>query len=191
MVLVLILISMMMLECILLVLAALLLFSVYNFTVIHMFGVPVTLSESFYLFHSEQKGLGYLFTAMMACMVLLLMPAWLTISDAVGGWESNFTFLAFLAAGSIAFVGAAPAFRGCPLESKVHSISAKLAAFFALAWCLVVCWRIAYIVPITAAVVWGVAFATKTAKRCSGYWWEMCAFVATFAVVITECLLLW
>lgn len=191
MVLVLILISMMMLECILLVLAALLLFSVYNFTVIHIFGVPVTLSESFYLFQSEQKGLGYLFTAMMACMVLLLIPAWLTISDAVGGWESNFTFLAFLAAGSIAFVGAAPAFRGCPLESKVHSISAKLAAFFALAWCLVVCWRIAYIVPIACLISLVLAIVSKTAKKCFVYWLEMAAFLATFAVVITECLLLW
>ena len=177
-----------MIHYLILVLSAVLLFAVYNYAAIHIFGIPSSLSETFYLYQKEQAGLGYLFTAMMFCMVLLLLPAWLTISDAAGGWEKNFTFLAFLAAGSIAFVGAAPAFRGCVLESKVHGIAAKCAAAFSLIWCAVVCWRIAYIIPIAAAVVWATAFATKTAKSCSVYWWEMCAFVATFATIITGCI---
>lgn len=180
-----------MLDCFLLALAALLHFGFYNYTVIHLFGVPVSLSESFYLFQNEQRGLGYLFTAMMVCMALLLMPAWLTVSDAIGGWESNFTFLAFLAAGAISFVGVAPAFRSCQLESRVHSIAAKIAAFAAIAWCLVVCWRIAYIVPIACLISLVFALVTKTAKKCYVYWLEMAAFLATFATVITECLLLW
>lgn len=180
-----------MLDYFLLVLAALLIFGFYNYTVIHLFGVPVSLSESFYLFQNEQKGLGYLFTAMMICMALLLMPAWLTVSDAIGGWESNFTFLAFFAAGAIAFVGEAPAFRSCKLESRVHSIAAKIAAFAAIAWCLVVCWRIAYIVPIACLISLVFALLTKTAKKSCVYWLEMAAFLATFATVITECLLLW
>ncbi len=179
-----------MIHYLILVLSAVLLFAVYNYAAIHIFGIPSSLSETFYLYQKEEEGLGYLFTAMMFCMVLLLLPAWLTISDAVGGWEKNFTFLAFLDAGSIAFVGAAPAFRGCVLESKVHGIAAKCAAAFSLIWCAVVCWRIAYIIPIAAALVWATAFATKTAKSCSVYWWEMCAFVATFATIITASLIL-
>ena len=181
---------MIMIHYLILVLAAVAVFALYNRAVIARFGVPTSLSVSFYLLQDVQKGLGYVFTAMMACMVILLMPAWLSISDAIGGWERYLTFLAFFAAGSIALVGAAPAFRSCPLESKVHSIAAKCAAVFSLLWCGVVCWRIAYIVPVAVAVVWGVAFATKTAKRCSVYWWEMCAFVATFATIITECIML-
>ena len=179
-----------MIHYLILVLAAVAVFALYNRAIIARFGVPTSLSVSFYLLQDVQKGLGYLFTAMMACMVLLLMPAWLSISDAVGGWERYFTFLAFLAAGSIAFVGAAPAFRSCTMESKVHSIAAKCAAVFALLWCGVVCWRIAYIIPIAVLVVWWVAAVTKTAKKCSVYWWEMCAFVATFATIITECFIL-
>ena len=173
-----------------LVVAAVVLFATYNGVAIGKFGIPSSLSETFYLYQGLQKGLGYVFTGMMMCMVFLLMPAWLSISEAIGGWEQYLTFLAFFAAGSIAFVGAAPAFRGCELESKVHCVSAKLAAAFSLSWCAVVCWRIAYIIPIALLVVWAVALITKTAKRCSTYWLEMCAFVATFATVITECILL-
>ena len=174
--------------CLICAFAALLIFTVYNYVSLRLFGVPKSLSETYYLWQNEQRGMGAMFTAMMASVAITLMPAWLTISDAVGGWEKNFTFLAFLAAGSIAFVGAAPAFRGCELESKVHSISAKCAAAFSLLWCCVVCRRTAYIVPVAAAVVWATAFATKTAKSCSVYWWEMCAFVATFATIITGCI---
>lgn len=176
--------------CLICAFAALLIFAVYNYVSLRLFGVPKSLSETFYLWQNEQKGMGALFTAMMFAVSITLMPAWIEISNAIGGWESNLTFLAFLAAGSIAFVGAAPAFRGCPLESKVHSIAAKCAAVFALLWCGVVCWRICYTIPIAALLVWGVAFATKTAKACSVYWWEMCAFVATFATIITECFII-
>ena len=176
--------------CLICALVALLLFAVYNYVAIRCFGIPKTLSETFYLWQNEQKGMGAMFTAMMFAVAITLMPSWIEISNAIGGWESNLTFLAFLAAGSIAFVGAAPAFRSCPLESKVHSISAKCAAVFSLLWCGVVCWRIAYIIPVAALLVWGVAFATKTAKKCSVYWWEMCAFAATFATIITECFII-
>lgn len=176
--------------CLVCAFAALLIFAVYNYAAIRCFGIPKTLSETFYLWQDVKKGYGAMFTAMMFSVAIILMPAWIEISETIGGWEHNFTFLAFLAAGSIAFVGAAPAFRSCTLESKVHSIAAKCAAVFSLLWCGVICWRIAYIVPIAVAVVWGVAFATKTAKRCSVYWWEMCAFVATFATIITECAIL-
>lgn len=176
--------------CLICALVALLIFAVYNYAAIRCFGIPKTLSETFYLWQDVQKGMGAMFTTMMFYVAIILMPAWIEISETIGGWEHNFTFLAFLAAGSIAFVGAAPAFRSCTLESKVHSIAAKCAAVFSLLWCGVVCWRIAYIVPIAVFVVWWIAAVTKTAKKCSVYWWEMCAFVATFATIITECAIL-
>lgn len=176
--------------CLICALAALLIFAVYNGVALYCFGVPKTLSETFYLWQNVRKGYGAMFTAMMSSIAIILMPAWIEISETIGGWEKNFTFLAFLAAGAIAFVGAAPAFRSCPLESKVHSIAAKCAAVFSLLWCAVVCWRIAYIVPAAILVVWWIAAVTKTAKKCSVYWWEMCAFAATFATIIIECIML-
>ena len=179
-----------MLTCLVLICAAVLVFAAYNGVIIARYGVPSSLSETFYTLQAERKGVGYVFTAMMWLVAFLLLPAWVEVSEAVGGLESYFSFFAFLAAAAICFVGGAPAFRELSIESKVHSIAAKLAAFFALAWCLVVCWRIAYIVPVACVIILVTASSTKTLKRCVTYWVEMCAFVATFVALFVECLCL-
>ena len=127
---------------------------------------------------------------MMFTVALTLMPAWLEITEVISTWSHNLTVLPFFGAAMIAFVGAAPAFRSCELESKVHTISATAAAVFSLLWCAVVCYKIAYIIPISAVIVWCIAFATKTQKTAQTYWWEMVAFLATFTTIVTECIIL-
>lgn len=180
-----------------LALVALLIFVVYNGLMIINFGMPSSLSDTFYLLQNKKKGLGYLFTAMMTSIAFILMPGWLSISDAIGGWESNLTFMAFFACAGILFVGAAPAFRNIGIENTVHMVSAKLCAVFAIAWCAVVCWRIMYIIPIAIGLAWFIGWlmrnhtnANRPWKKCSDYIWELAAFIATFATVITECLIL-
>lgn len=179
------------LSCLILTLVGILIFVVYNSVVIGKFGVPSSLSVSFYLWNDLIRNLGYVFTGMMFIVAMLLMPAWLEITEVITPWSHYLTVLPFLAASSIAFVGAAPAFRSCKLESKVHTISATCAAVFALLWCCVVCYQIAWIiVPLSLIIVWSAAFITKTHKTASTYWWEMVAFLATFVTIITECIIL-
>ena len=165
-------------------------FVIYNAVAIHFFGIPKSLSETFYLYQNKKSGVGYIFTGMMFTVALTLMPAWIEITEVISSWSHNLTVLPFFGASMIAFVGAAPAFRSCELESKVHTIAATAAAIFSLLWCAVVCYKIAYIIPISAVIVWGIAFATKTQKTAQTYWWEMVAFLATFATIITECVML-
>lgn len=172
-------------------------FMAYNIVAIKIFGMPTSLSDTFYLYQSKKKGLGYIFSAIMWFMAFSLVPAWLTISDAMPGWEHNLTFLAFLAASMILFVGSAPAFRGIELENKVHMISAKLCAVFAIAWCAIVCWRIIYIIPISIGLAWLIGWLlrnhtneNKKWTRCSDYIWELAAFIATFTTIITQCIIL-
>lgn len=179
------------LSCLILTLVGILIFVVYNSVVIGKFGVPSSLSASFYLWNGVKKNLGYIFTGMMFAMAFCLMPGWLEITEVITPWSHYLTVLPFLAAASIAFVGAAPAFRDCKLENKVHMVSAACAAVFALLWCCVVCYQIAWIiVPISLIVVWATAFITKTHKTAATYWWEMVAFLATFVTIITECIIL-
>ena len=173
-----------------LALVAIGIFIIYNAVAIHFFGNPKSLSETFYLYQNKKKNLGYIFTGMMFTVALTLMPAWIEITEVISTWSHYLTVLPFLGAGMIAFVGAAPAFRSCELESKVHTISATAAAVFSLLWCAVVCYKIAYIIPISAVIVWGTAFATKTQKKAQTYWWEMVAFLATFTTIVTECIIL-
>lgn len=178
-----------MITCLILVLVSLLIFAAYNTAVLRVFDVPKSLSESFYLWNSKKKHLGFMFTGMMFIMAMALMPAWLELGEVVSSWSSNLNVLAFLACASIGFVGAAPAFRSNKLEGTVHEVAAKLAAAASLAWCLVVCWQIMYVPLITAGLVAVGGWVTKTWKSASVYWLEMMAFGATFVTVIVELLM--
>ena len=176
---------------------ALAVFTVYNAVIIGIFGMPTSLSDSFYLLQSKKKGLGYIFTAMMTVMAFTLMPAWISISDAMPGWEHNLTFLSFLAAAMIMFVGAAPAFRNVGIENKVHMIAAKACAVFAIVWCAVVCWRIMYIIPVAIGLAWLIGWLLRNHTnegrpwtKCSDWIWELAAFIATFTTIITQCAIL-
>lgn len=170
---------------------AILIFTIYNIAALSKFGVPSSLSATFYLWNDIKPNLGYIFTGMMFALAFTLMPAWLEITEVISVWSHSLTVLPFLGAGSIAFVGSAPAFRGCKLENKVHMVSAACAAVFSLLWCAVVCYAIAWItIPASLLIVWAIALITKTHKTGATYWWEMVAFLATFSTIIAECIML-
>lgn len=151
---------------------------IYNGIALSLFGVPNSLSETYYLYMNKKNWMRIFFPIMMTLLVVLLMPAWLEISDG-----SNLQFLAFLTAGGIMFTGAAPAFKSNTLEKTVHSTSAICAATCALLWVILVC-KIWYIVLIWSAVVVFAAILTKTVKRAKVYWLETVAFLSTFTSII-------
>ena len=149
---------------------------VYNAIAIAIFGVPESLSNTYYLW-KEKNGKGWLFCLMMYLVVALMMPAWITISEG-----SNFQFLAFLAPASLMFVGTAPRFKDFSLENKVHTYSAYLAAACSLLWVGLVTpyW---WVILIWLGLISGVLAITKT-YSCLIYWLETIAFGATFTSTI-------
>lgn len=152
-------------------------FIAYNTISVNNFGVPHSLSETYYLWKGKCNG-GWLFCVMMYLVVALMMPAWITMSEG-----SAFQFLAFLAPVSLLFVGTAPAFLSSDLENNVHTVSAILAAVFSLAWIVLVTpyW---WVILVWAGVVALMAILTKTVKTSYTYWLEMIAFGATFNATI-------
>lgn len=150
---------------------------VYNAIAIATFGVPESLSNTYYLW-KERNGKGYLFCLMMYAVVGFMMPAWLTLSDG-----SDFQFLAFLAPMSIAFVGTAPKFKDDTLEGNVHSISAVIAAACSLAWVALVTpyW---WVILIWLGYIAMAAILTSSYKQSYIYWLETVAFGATFTATI-------
>ena len=171
-----------------LIICAVVVFAVYNITMVAMYDVPASLSETFYLLNDERKGYGYFFTAMMWVVAFLLLPALIGISDRLGAWECYCTPIAFAAVASICFVGSAPAFSNFGMESKVHSVAAKLSAFFALAWCLVACWRIMYVPILSFVVTLVFGYKSKTLRLCATYWLELAAYSATLVTLAVECI---
>lgn len=172
-----------------LVLISFLLFLAYNIGIVSKFGIPPSLSQSYYLLNGVKKNLGFLFTGMMFTMAFTLVPAWLELGEVISSWSSNLNPLAFFTCAAISFVGAAPAFKSNKLEGTVHKVAAIVAAACSMIWCLVVCWKVMYI-PLGVAGLIAVAGAiTKTWKSAAVYWLEMMAFGATFATVIVELIL--
>lgn len=149
----------------------------YNAISLALFGIPSSLSMTYYL-HKERGNKGWLFPLMMYAVVALMMPAWITMSEG-----SDFQFLAFLAPASIAFVGTAPAFLSDKMEGWVHSISAIIAAVCSLLWVILVTpywWMILVFLGIIALA----SVLTSSYKSCLVYWLEQVAFGATFTSTI-------
>lgn len=173
-----------------LVCVAIAIFLAYNIAFICKFGFIWSLSNSYYYYEGVKKGLGSLFTIMMFAVSLLLMPAWIDITERITEWSHYLTFLPFLGAASITFVGAAPNFRSCKMENIVHMVAAGCAAAFSLIWVAVVCYKIAWLIPLWVLIIGGLAHLTKSHKTATDYWVEMIAFGATFSAILIEAILL-
>lgn len=149
----------------------------YNAISLALFGIPESLSNTYYLW-KERSNKGWLFPLMMYAVVAFMMPAWITLSEG-----SDFQFLAFLAPSAIAFVGTAPAFKSDDLENVVHSTAAIVAAICSLAWVAVITpywWMILVWLGFIALA----AILTSSYKSCLVYWLEQVAFGATFTSAI-------
>ena len=158
---------------------AIFMFLIYNAVALLLFGVPKSLSMTYYLFKDRVETLRFLFPAMMTMLTVFLMPCWLEISEG-----SPFQFTAFLSAAGVLFVGAAPAFKSSSLENAVHQWSAYICAAAAIAWiCLVTPYW--WIILIVLGIIVLLAIITKTVKSSYIYWLEMVAFISTFISIVT------
>lgn len=154
-------------------------FTAYVAVAIKLFGIPESLSNTYYLYQRLEDSLKRLFPAMMSTMVVLMLPSWLDIAE-----NSNYQFLAFIACSGILFVGFAPAFKDYETEKRVHTISAIIAAVASLAWiCLATPFW--WFIPLVSVAVIYLAFKTKTLGKCLVFWLEMIAFYSTFIAIIT------
>ena len=149
----------------------------YNAISLALFGIPESLSNTYYL-RKDKNGKGYLFCLMMYAVVAFMMPAWITLSE-----DSNFQFLAFLAPSAIAFVGTAPAFKSDDLENVVHSTAAIVAAICSLAWVAAITpyW---WMIHVWFGFIALASILTSSYKTCLVYWLEQVAFGATFTSAI-------
>lgn len=160
------------------VLIAFTIYLIYNGVVLKLFGVPKSLSMTFYLLQEKKNWTRIFFPIMMVSMAFLLLPAWLEIS--IG---SSFQFLAFLTVTGIIFVGAVPTFKSSDLENTVHMTSAIVAAIFAILWVILVSklwWTIILWIGTLGLTMW----LTKTIKSSYIYWLETIAFMSTFTSII-------
>lgn len=165
-------------------------FVIYNAIAIGLFGVPSSLSNTFYLWQDKLgKNAGWIFTAMLWTVCGLLVAPWIEVTQVISSWSQYLTILPFLTVVMLLFVGTAPNFRDGGLPHDVHMTCAKLTAVFALLWVAVVCWKIMYVIPAWVLLCGGIAHLTKTAKSGRDWWLEMVAFGSTFTAILVELIL--
>lgn len=139
---------------------------------IALYGIPTSLSESFYNL-GGRTGKGYLFYAMLVITVFLLMAPLVEAANSIG----------FLTAASLAFVGAAAAFKSDKTQFLIHVISAGLCASMACLTLLKID-KLIILLPIGSIVILS-AILTKTIKKSYIFWLEMIPMYSIFVALIS------
>ena len=149
---------------------ATILMSVYLACVVSCFGIPRSLSDTYYLLGKR----GWMFQCVLGLFGGLLMPIWLDVSS------ENTQFLAFFACAGLLFGAAAPCFK-IDIEGKVHYISAVVCCVAAFIWQIVeMCW----LLPIgSLALALGATVITKGKL----FWWiEMAILVSSVISIFVK-----
>lgn len=153
-----------------LVVVSLIVFLVYLAGVYVYFGVPASISDTYYKLEKRKKGAGWLFTAMCWAVAGTLLPAWLDMTSDV------YQFSAFLACAGLLFVGAAPQFK-LSLTGPVHFAGAGVCCVFAGLWVILSgAW---WMLPAT----YGVCLALAALDHKWMFWIEIAAFSSTYLTI--------
>lgn len=149
----------------------------YNLSVLLLFGIPRSLSMTYYLFKGTKvPATRHLFTFIMFLIAVCLAPIWLESTP-----DTN-QYSVFIALCGILFVGAAPEFMKSNDEDMFHTISAYISVIFATIWviCIMHLWWI--------IIIWNIIFivlmyCTGTYKTSITYWLENAAFMSVFTSI--------
>ena len=163
-----------------LTLLSLIIFMAYLAIIIAYFGIPDSLSESYYLLEGKFKNSGVLFTLLMFVMVFLI------IAPMLDSTPDKFQALAFFAILGLGFVGAAPLFKREGTESKVHFIAAAVSALCGMIWIFVVFPTLFYVPIAVAVTVLTLAALTKTTTKAFLFWAEMVVFFSVYVVLLLQ-----
>lgn len=141
--------------------------SYYLAFVIAKFGIPKSISETYYLLGKH----GWLFQVTLFSVAFLVVPTLIDRSS------ENTRFLAFLACAGLAFVAAAPLFK-MELEGKVHYVSAAICCVGLVLWQVFnACWIIPLLCFLTVLI--------PMVKDKKYMWWlEIAAIVSAYVSLI-------
>lgn len=167
-----------------LIIISLVIFLAYLTMTYVWFGIPYSISDTYYKLENRRKGAGWLFSAMCIAVGGFLMPALLDTTP------DHYQFTAFLACAGLVFVGAAPQFK-LSLTGPVHYGSAAVCVIFSQIWVGLMCWWILIPVWLAYIIYTIVSMSKHITKNMWGdfvstnpmFWVEVAAIVATFVTV--------
>lgn len=143
-------------------------FIAYNISIAKIYGVPNSLSASFY--NLREHNLGFLFTIFCWTAAFPLLIYWIEYSP------NDWNFLPFISCVGLMFVGTAPAFKDHELEKKVHTGAALICAISSYTWTILYTSLFLSINFILLSIL--LYFLLKKNKT---YWIEMLAFINLYS----------
>lgn len=143
---------------------SLIIMSIYLGMVLIKFGIPKSISETYYLLGKH----GWLFQVTLFSVAFLVVPTLIDRSS------ENTRFLAFLACAGLAFVAAAPLFK-MDLEGKVHFTSAYICCGSLALWQV---FNTSWLVPMACLALVGIPMIKDNKYM---WWLEIATIVSTYA----------
>lgn len=135
--------------------------------VVAKFGIPQSISDTYYLLGKQ----GWLFQLALAATAFCVVPSLIDASS------ENTKFLAFLACAGLAFVSAAPLFK-MELEGKVHFTSAYICCGSLVLWQV---FNTSWIIPLVCFAL--VAYPMLKDKKYM-WWMEIATIVSAYVSLI-------
>ncbi len=171
-------------------LIALALFILYVGTAIANFGIPKSISNTYYLYEEKAKGLGYLFTAFLWIEAFLIVSVMIDMGDG-----SPWQFVGFLCPAGLAFCGTAVLSEDKhTLEGHVHYFGAYLGAIAGVVWCCIFLGAKNTLLELLCMSVFcfGIcAIPTKTLRSSFTFWSELAVFGTIILCITIHEIALW
>lgn len=142
----------------------------YIGVIIGLYGIPDSVSETFYLL---PKKFNWLFTFFCWAVSAIVVP-WLNISS------ENYQFLVFLSVGGLCFVGTAAQFKE-DFVKKVHFGAAAVCLICSQLW-IFLATELWWVSLICLAITIGILIFNKFKN--DTFWIEMWAFISLFIVLL-------
>ena len=160
---------------------SLVVFTAYVAAILGRYGVPTSISESYYLMPKKYGGPFFNGFCLLAAVPLLVF--WLDLSP------EKWQFLVFLSCAPLTFVGAAGAFKEIDLTGKVHFVSAGASALFSQLWIVLnTRWWIASLILLALALILNRLVKGKDATGQTRNAWlffvEMAAFLGIYIALL-------
>ena len=163
-------------------------FVVYNIVLCCMYGIPQSLSHTFY-YLEEHGHWGWWFTFMMWIVNLMLIYPWFMINNGICDWTIYLCFLPLLTNISLLVSSYAANARENATLRTIHLVGARVAAVTGVLWVCICCWKIMWLFAAWALLLGAIAHLTKTAKFGRDFWIEWLAFGPVFTAIIWQAIL--
>ncbi|MCQ2310518.1 MAG: hypothetical protein MJZ64_02055 [Paludibacteraceae bacterium] len=162
-----------------LLLLIIVIFSVYNICVLAKYGIPNTLSLTYYWFKRTCSSKGLLFPILLCLICAITIPIWIYV-DCQLQFDFSCVWMVYATWFALMIVCLTARYNKTKKRWKIHYSAAIASAIFTLSWIIIKANFIVYYTAIVLILALWAAYLTKTIRTHIIYWLELSAFYSIF-----------